>query len=303
MDIYLKPKGSADWFRFPLMPDRINIKTGASTQSFSVIKVGEVKIPRGNQLTGYSWNGIFPGEHMSNLSYIFDWKPPATIIKMLKEWQSSGTTLTLLVTELSINEDVFIEALAYEYFGVGDCSYTLTLTLRKDLLISVIPMPLLPNDTPAATATQTGKVKKNKVKYRETASNKGKVIGTYNKGQVLQLISKKGSWWKFECAAGPNGEAWINKSYIKVSDVKTTGGATMKSEIAAFNKITGTGGNTYTVKSGDTLYTIAKAQLGDGTRYFEIYMLNRTAIDSLNYGKSVNRYTVYIGLTLKLPTT
>lgn len=60
--------------------------------------------------------------------------------------------------------------------------------------------------------------------------------------------------------------------------------------------------NTYTVKNGDTLYTIALAQLGDGMRYDEIYQMNRAAIDALNKGREVIKYTVYPGLILKLPS-
>lgn len=60
--------------------------------------------------------------------------------------------------------------------------------------------------------------------------------------------------------------------------------------------------NTYMVKQGDTLYTIALAQLGDGMRYDEIYQMNRAAIDALNKGREVIKYTVYPGLILKLPS-
>lgn len=60
--------------------------------------------------------------------------------------------------------------------------------------------------------------------------------------------------------------------------------------------------NTYVVKQDDTLYTIALAQLGDGMRYDEIYQMNKTAIDLLNKGREVIKYTVYPGLILKLPT-
>lgn len=49
-------------------------------------------------------------------------------------------------------------------------------------------------------------------------------------------------------------------------------------------------GNSYTVKGGDTLWTIAAAQLGNGTRYAEIKTLNGLSGDML-----------YVGQTLKIP--
>lgn len=53
--------------------------------------------------------------------------------------------------------------------------------------------------------------------------------------------------------------------------------------------------STYTVVSGDTLYKIAKAQLGDGGRWEEIYNLNTDIISNPNL--------IYSGQILKLPTS
>ena len=52
-------------------------------------------------------------------------------------------------------------------------------------------------------------------------------------------------------------------------------------------------GGTYTVKKGDCLWNIAKQFLGDGTRYKEIYNLNRDKI--------VNPNLIYPGQVLTLP--
>ena len=52
-------------------------------------------------------------------------------------------------------------------------------------------------------------------------------------------------------------------------------------------------GGTYTVKKGDCLWNIAKQFLGDGTRYKEIYELNRDKI--------VNPNLIYPGQVLTLP--
>lgn len=52
---------------------------------------------------------------------------------------------------------------------------------------------------------------------------------------------------------------------------------------------------TYTVKSGDTLWAIAQAQLGSGSRWGEIYDLNRGVIGS-------NPNLIYAGQTYVLPS-
>lgn len=51
----------------------------------------------------------------------------------------------------------------------------------------------------------------------------------------------------------------------------------------------------YTVKKGDCLWNIAKKYLGDGSRYKEIYALNREKIKNPNL--------IYVGQVLTLPTS
>ena len=55
-------------------------------------------------------------------------------------------------------------------------------------------------------------------------------------------------------------------------------------------RIPGSGVKTYTVKQGDSLWAIASKQLGDGSRYNEIKVMN---------GLTSN--TIHAGQTLKLP--
>ena len=67
----------------------------------------------------------------------------------------------------------------------------------------------------------------------------------------------------------------------------------------------GTTAKTYTIKSGDSLWSISKTQLGDGNRWKEIYTLNADAIE--NAAKSNGRKSssngsyIYVGTVLKLP--
>ncbi|MCX7715049.1 MAG: LysM peptidoglycan-binding domain-containing protein [Clostridia bacterium] len=58
----------------------------------------------------------------------------------------------------------------------------------------------------------------------------------------------------------------------------------------------------YTVASGDSLWSIAKSQLGDGLRYTEIYDLNQEQLDNANSKYGGDRYMIYAGQVLLLPT-
>lgn len=61
----------------------------------------------------------------------------------------------------------------------------------------------------------------------------------------------------------------------------------------------------YTVKSGDNLWTIAKRFLGDGSRDTEIYTLNKTVIEAAakknGRSSSSKGWWIYPGTKLKLP--
>lgn len=52
-------------------------------------------------------------------------------------------------------------------------------------------------------------------------------------------------------------------------------------------------GKTYRVKKGDSLWSICKSQLGDGSLYKKVYNLNKNMIDSRNKGYNVFKYTIY----------
>ena len=60
-----------------------------------------------------------------------------------------------------------------------------------------------------------------------------------------------------------------------------------------------------TVKSGDTLWDIARVKLGNGTKWQSIYNLNKAAIEAAakKYGRSSssNGWWIYPGTVLKLP--
>ncbi|WP_270943174.1 LysM peptidoglycan-binding domain-containing protein [Romboutsia lituseburensis] len=63
-------------------------------------------------------------------------------------------------------------------------------------------------------------------------------------------------------------------------------------------------GKTYKVKRGDSLWSICKTQLGDGSKskYEKVYQLNKELMDSYNkkYGTTKYKYTIYPGQVLQL---
>ena len=314
MDFYLTNISSGERLRIPLLPDRLNIKTGAMTTALTIIKKGEVKIPRGSTLTGYSWNGVFPSENMETASFVFDWQEPARIVALLVGWEEKGDTLRLMITDLSINADVFIESFTYEYYGVGDCAYTLNLTTKRELTVTTVPAPPAPVVQPGTTTTTTSSSKQygtvstngGNLNVRKQPTTSATILGTLKNGTKVEILGKTGNWYIIPYSTGTNGKGYIYASYVKLN-TSSSGSSSSGSSSGSSSKTTSSSSSSssssgsYTVKSGDTLYSIAKAMLGDGSRWMEIYNLNQAAIDKANAGKTVGKYTVTAGLSLKLP--
>lgn len=91
---------------------------------------------------------------------------------------------------------------------------------------------------------------------------------------------------------GVNGDVDLNKTTKNYpSIIKNAGLNGFKKSTSTTTKATTTTYKTYTVVKGDSLWAIAKKQLGNGNRYTEIKKLNGLTSD-----------TIYAGQKLKIPT-
>ena len=152
MDIYLTDFGhplGRERFRFPILPEEIRVRTGAVFASYSVIGKGEIKLPAGRQLTGFSWDSFLPGEARRREPFVKGnmyrsghymagaaWRDPKDIQGTWSVWQARGTKLRLLATGTPINHDVYIDSYSMRYSGgAGDYHYTISFLYAIDLAV------------------------------------------------------------------------------------------------------------------------------------------------------------------------
>lgn len=211
MDFYLTaPDGGR--IHFPMNPERVTVQTGTKLHTFEVITLGDIALPRGRELDRVELEGLLPGRARSGTSMVKRWRAPNEIIREIEGWKNGGEKLRLLITETTINLDVYVESFRPEWGGGhGDARYSIALVQARDLVIPVREALVMePEPQPAAPRP-----------------------------------------------APPPPKA-------------------------------------YTVKSGDSLWAIAKQALGDGSRWPEVYEANKGVVGP-------NPSLIHPGQSLRIP--
>lgn len=229
VDIYLKESNGSREIRFPWLPDKVNFETnGARMASYEIIDIGEVNVPSGSNLSGFSWSSYFPGKGHKDIPFIRgSWQDPKKIHNILEEWKKKGTPLRVIMTGSPINHDVYIMDYSAEFeSGYGDYKYKISLKQRRKVKVT------------------------------------SKRVAAMSSG----LLQSK------------------------------TGGGSGSGD---------SGGKTYTVKSGDTLWAIAQKFYGSGAKYGTIYNANKSAIESTAKSRGMKSsdggHWIFPGQVLTIP--
>lgn len=223
--VYITELDTGTRIALPLPPEAVKCKAETKFISYNIIKTGEIKLPNGEKLVGFSWSGRLPGETMRNMRMVSaaDWRSPKEIQGFFSMWRTRGTKLRLLITGTTINHDVYLEKYTVDNKKLDTVEYSISFAVAKDILV-----------------------------YTTTELNAGNTTQ---------------------------------------KDTTATTNERAASEKAAASSSTS---QTCTVKSGDTLWAIAKKYLGDGSRYNEIYEANKAIIGS-------NPNVIKPGQTLTIP--
>ena len=105
MDIYITEKESGTRIALSMLPEKVKRKASTKFQSYDIINIGEVKLPRGTKLLTFSWDGTFPGSGRKSYGFIKShfWMEPKELEAIFDQWRTDGTILILMVTETFIN--------------------------------------------------------------------------------------------------------------------------------------------------------------------------------------------------------
>ncbi|MFQ4258694.1 UNVERIFIED_CONTAM: peptidoglycan-binding protein [Clostridioides difficile] len=93
---------------------------------------------------------------------------------------------------------------------------------------------------------------------------------------------------------------YSTKKLVPTAPKNETGRPNVKIEPKRIDSVNAPSRKTYTVKSGDSLWSICQKQLGNGSLYKKVYELNKTMMDKANKNKNLSKYTIYKGQVLRL---
>ena len=100
------------------------------------MNVGEHRIPLGEELTGFKWSGILPGEARKDAPYVQAWQKPSAIQSKFSIWRNRGKKLKLTVPGTPINHAVYLVSYACDYSGgMGDTDYDIEFTTAKEVIV------------------------------------------------------------------------------------------------------------------------------------------------------------------------
>lgn len=135
-------EGNSDMMAFAMLPEEVVVKASTTFQTYNIIDLGEIKVPRGEKLVGFSWSGILPGEMLRyQKSYVKQhyWMPPASMVGCWSMWRANGTKLRLMVTGTTINHNVYLSDYKVTNKGAGgSLYYDIEFVVAKDMIVYTV---------------------------------------------------------------------------------------------------------------------------------------------------------------------
>ena len=184
MNASIRPSGGAVT-QFPMMPEKITLGADAKFMTYSIISLGDVKIPRGQGIKEISWSGIFPGKARKNSPLVSSWVDPNTLIKRMEQYRDNGTICKLLVTGTCINYSVYISSFKGKYSGgLGDFYYDIKFIIAREIKIYTT------KELKIGTSSKTQRPASKKSNKKSTTGSKTTTY-TIKSGDTLSRIAQK----------------------------------------------------------------------------------------------------------------
>lgn len=139
MDFYLLSPDGQD-LHFPVNPPEVTVEGAKKIETVSIIDIGDVDFPVGDELTGISFSSFFPRDYDPSYCQYAGIPSPEEAVKRLNAWRTAGKPVRLLITETSINTLVLVTRIVHRYVGgePGDIYFELAMRQWREVKVRSI---------------------------------------------------------------------------------------------------------------------------------------------------------------------
>lgn len=226
-EFWLSWDADKEKFRFPVLPESINITCGIDNESVNVSGLGEVTIIQDPGAKTFDWSCHFPATvHQGVAKSIREdlslLKTPQEYIDLLEKWRASKKPVMFTVNDPVINMYCSINSFEYSEKGGDPGTFYYSIKLKEYREVTVRKLDTTPvvaagdpsTDEMSGGALKTGKVKTkgSRLKMYKKKSASSKVLKKIKNGSTVGIISTSGSWRNITYS-GKTG--WAKKKYIK----------------------------------------------------------------------------------------
>ena len=128
-DYQMSLKLGSKTLRFPVLPEKIQVKSAGKNESATVLEMGEINIIRKKGLREVTWSCFFPAHDAPYVTESL--KEPISYIEAIQAFRNKrkAAEFSIYGTDLNINMPVSIDSFDYEERAgeVGDIYYSITL--------------------------------------------------------------------------------------------------------------------------------------------------------------------------------
>ena len=131
--MWITYNGGSEKLRFPVLPERINVRQGMNNQSVSIQGLGELVIMQDPSAMVVSFSSFFPVHSFPGVQFE-NLQPPIDLVERIARWKSGDRPVQFMVTGTGINKHFTIEDFPWHESGgdIGTMHYTLTLKEYKE---------------------------------------------------------------------------------------------------------------------------------------------------------------------------
>lgn len=175
---------SKKYIKVPLLPEELSYSSTTWFQEYEILDLGEVKLPRGRNLSTVSWEGIFPAVSRDTLSFVKKQNTalnsPGHYINYIQDWKKNHKKLNLKIPGTTLKKlPVYIAEFSYHIASMGDYNYSITMVEAADLSLNKTV-----KKRTSGKSTKKYKVRNNKETLRDIAKK------SYGDGQKYKTIYK-----------------------------------------------------------------------------------------------------------------